>query len=206
VSIAVGWFHLATKNGNSSSSRELELLDGVSPAPDPACPVVQGLPDRQIIETWVNLLAPEYGIDPRLVLALITVESNFDPRARSPRNAQGLMQLLPATAERFAVSDIWDPVQNISGGLTYLRWLMEYYSGKVRLVLAAYNAGEDAVDHYQKIPPYDETKRYVMNILIKYRKLIHPVDPLPISEIGLKTVDMADNKTVMLTPVQSTSQ
>jgi soluble lytic murein transglycosylase-like protein len=116
------------------------------------------------------------------------------------------MQLLPATAERFAVSDIWDPVQNISGGLSYLRWLMEYYAGKVRLVLAAYNAGEHAVDRYQKIPPYDETKRYVLNILIKYRKLIHPVDPLPITEIDFKNVDIANNKTVMLTTVQSTPQ
>jgi hypothetical protein len=205
-SIAAGWFLLATKNGDSGSSRELEQLDGVSPASDPACPVVQGLPDRRIIETWVNLLAPEYGIDPRLVLALIAVESNFDPRAKSPRDAHGLMQLLPATAKRFAVSDIWDPVQNISGGLSYLRWLMEYYSGKVRLVLAAYNAGEDAVDRHQKIPPYDETRRYVLNILIKYRKLIHPVDPLPISEIEFKAVDKTDNKTVMLTPVQNTPQ
>ena len=205
-SIAAGWFLLAKKSGDSSSSQALEQLEGVSPAADPACPVNKGIPDRELIETWVNLLAPEYGIDPRLVLALIAVESNFDPRARSPRNAHGLMQLLPATAERFAVKDIWDPVQNISGGLSYLRWLMEYYSGKVRLVLAAYNAGENAVDHYQKIPPYDETKRYVLNILIKYHKLLHPVDPLPISELGFQTIEMADNKTVMLSPVQHTTQ
>jgi len=205
-SIAAGWFLVTSENGDSSSNRDLEQLDGISPAPDPACPLVQGQPDRSVIETWVKLLAPEYGLDPRLVLALIAVESNYNSRALSPRNAHGLMQLLPATAERFAVRDIWDPVQNISGGLSYLRWLMEYYSGKVRLVLAAYNAGEHAVDHYQKIPPYDETKRYVRNILIKYRKLIHPVDPLPITEIEFKTVDIADNKTVMLTPVQNTPQ
>lgn len=205
-SIAAGWFLVATENGDSSSSREFEQLDGISPVPDPACPVVQGQPDRSTIETWVKLLAPEYGLDPRLVLALIAVESNYNPSALSPRNAHGLMQLLPATAERFAVRDIWDPVQNISGGLSYLRWLMEHYSGKVRLVLAAYNAGEHAVDRYQKIPPYDETRRYVLNILIKYRKLIHPVDPLPITKIEFKTIDIADNKTVMLTPVQNTPQ
>ena len=203
-SIAAGWFLVATENGHSSSSREFEQQVSISPAPDPACPVVPGQPDRSIIEVWVNLLAPEYGLDPRLVLALIAVESNFNSRALSPRNAHGLMQLLPATAERFGVHDIWDPVQNISGGLSYLRWLMEHYSGKVRLVLAAYNAGEHAVDRYEKIPPYDETKRYVMNILIRHRKLIHPVDPLPITEVGFNAVDMADNKTVMLTPVQNT--
>lgn len=206
-SIAAGWFIVATENGDSGSSRKLAGLDGISPAVDPACPVAEGQPDRATIETWVNLLAPEYGIDPRLVLALISVESNFNSRALSPRNAHGLMQLLPATAERFAVRDIRDPVENISGGLSYLRWLMEYYQGKVRLVLAAYNAGEHAVDNYQqKIPPYDETRRYVLNILIRYRKLIHPVDPLPIAEIGFRTIGVADNKTVMLTPVLNTLQ
>jgi hypothetical protein len=201
-SIAAGWFQVAREYGDSDSNRELEKLDGVSAAPDPACPVMRGSPDRPTIETWVRLLAPEYGLDPRLVLALIAVESNFNPRALSPRNAHGLMQLLPETAERFAVSDIWDPVQNISGGLSYLRWLMEYYSGKVRLVLSAYNAGEEAVDRYRKIPPYDETKRYVLSILVKYRKLIHPVDPLPINEIEFDTADLAKNSIVLVAPKQ----
>lgn len=198
--VATGWFQLAARNGDADSTRELEQQAASTPEPDPDCPVVQGTPDRETIETWVRLLAPEYGIDPRLVLALITVESNFNPRALSPSNAHGLMQLLPSTARRFAVTDIWDPVQNISGGLSYLRWLMEYYSGKVRLVLAAYNAGEHAVDRYEKIPPYDETKRYVLRILVKYRKLIHPVDPLPISAAGYEAVDVAGKKIVMLTP------
>lgn len=202
-SIAAGWFHVARKYGDSDSNRELEKLDGVAAAPDPACPVTRGLPDRPTIETWVKLLAPEYGLDPRLVLALIAVESDFNPRALSPKNAHGLMQLLPATAERFAVSDIWDPVQNISGGLSYLRWLMEYYSGKVRLVLSAYNAGEEAVDRYRKIPPYDETRRYVLRILVKYRKLIHPVDPLPITDIEFDSVDVTKDKMVMVAPSRS---
>jgi TPR repeat protein len=206
-SIAAGWFRLAAENGDLRSGGELEQLDGLVPAADPACPVVSGPPDRETIVTWVKLLAPEYGIDPRLVLALIAVESNFDARAVSPRNAHGLMQLLPATAARFAVRDIRDPVQNISGGLSYLRWLMEHYSGKVRLVLAAYNAGEHAVDDYdEKIPPYDETKRYVLRILVKYRKLFHPVDPLPITAAGFQTVEVAGNKVVMLTPDQAGAQ
>lgn len=205
-SISAGWFLVATETGDSGSSHEVQQLDGISPASDPACPVVQGTPDRQVIETWVQLFAPEYGLDPRLVLALIAVESNFNSHALSPRNAHGLMQLLPATAKRFAVSDIWDPVKNISGGLSYLRWLMEYYSGKVRLVLAAYNAGEDAVDRYEKIPPYDETRRYVRNILIRYRKLIHPVDPLPITEIEFGAAGSSGNKAVMLTPSKNHPQ
>jgi hypothetical protein len=196
-SIAAGWFLFARENGGANFNGELEKLNGVSASQDPDCPAVQGLPDRTTIETWVKLLAPEYGLDPRLILALIAVESDFDPHALSPRNAHGLMQLLPATAKRFSVTDIWDPVENIAGGLAYLRWLMEYYSGKVRLVLAAYNAGEHAVDRYQKIPPYDETRRYVLNILVKYRKLIHPVDPLPIDEIEFDTVELANNEIVV---------
>ena len=199
-SVATGWFRLAAQRGDPRSNGQLDQLADTSPAPDPACPVTRGSPDRETIGTWVRLLAPEYGIDPRLVLALISVESNFNPRALSPSNAHGLMQLLPATAERFAVTDIWDPVQNLSGGLSYLRWLMEYYAGKLRLVLAAYNAGEHAVDQYEKIPPYDETKRYVLRILAKDRKYLHPVEPLPITAAGYATVDVAGNRIVMLTP------
>ena len=199
-SIAAGWFRHATANGDTRSGQLMKQLAGETPAPDPVCPVTQDNPDRETIKTWVRLLAPEYGIDPRLVFALITVESNFNPRALSPSNAHGLMQLMPSTARRFGVTDIWDPVQNISGGLSYLRWLMEYYSGKLRLVLSAYNAGEHAVDRYDKVPPYDETKRYVLRILVKYRKYIHPVDPLPITEAGYETVDVAGKKVVMLTP------
>jgi soluble lytic murein transglycosylase-like protein len=196
--VAAGWFQYAAERGDPRSADMLNRPDLTAPAPDPACPVANGIPERETIETWVRLLAPEYGIDPRLVLALISVESNFNPRAESPANAHGLMQLLPSTARRFSVSDIRDPIQNISGGLAYLRWLLEYYSGKLRLALAAYNAGEHAVDHYEGIPPYDETRRYVLRILVKYRKYIHPVEPLPISAAGYETVDVAGNKIVML--------
>jgi soluble lytic murein transglycosylase-like protein len=198
--VAAGWFQYAAERGDPRSADMLSRPDLSAPAPDPACPVARGTPERETIEAWVRLLAPEYGIDPRLVLVLISVESNFNPRAVSPANAQGLMQLLPSTARRFSVSDIRDPVQNISGGLAYLRWLLEYYSGKLRLALAAYNAGEHVVDRYDGIPPYDETRRYVLRILVKYRKYIHPVEPLPISAAGYgyETVDVAGNKIVML--------
>ena len=90
----------------------------------------------------VNKLAPEFGISPRLALAVIKAESNFDPTARSEKNAQGLMQLIPATAARFNVSKPFDPAQNVRGGLAYLRWLLAYFQGNVTLVAAAYNAGE----------------------------------------------------------------
>jgi len=84
------------------------------------------------------------------------------------------MQLIPATAKRFGVRDSYDPEQNIKGGLAYLQWLMAYYEGDVRLVAAAYNAGEGAVDRYKGVPPYRETKNYVHKIYKLYRKSYHP--------------------------------
>jgi soluble lytic murein transglycosylase-like protein len=120
--------------------------------------------------------AGEYRIDPRLVFAVMRAESNFNPRARSPKNAQGLMQLMPGTAERFAVADVYDPVQNVRGGIRYLRWLLSYYRGDVVLALAAYNAGEGAVDRYGGVPPYGETLAYVARIRAMYPRDRHPYD------------------------------
>jgi soluble lytic murein transglycosylase-like protein len=184
--IAAGWLRYAVENGADSAAAMDTRLAGVSPSIDPDCPTVQGTPDQAVIETWVELFSREYGVDPELVLAVMAVESNFNPRAHSPKDARGLMQLLPVTAKRFGVQDIWDPVQNIRGGISYLRELIERYSGRLRLVLSAYNAGEQAVEEYNRIPPYDETKRYVMRILVRYgaKRLILPVDPLPIAELG----------------------
>jgi TPR repeat protein len=124
----------------------------------------------QLVQRW----APEYSIDPALVLALIATESNFNPLAVSPKNAQGLMQLIPATASRFGVKKPLDVVDNLKGGLAYLRWLMSYFKGDVALVLAAYNAGEQAVERYRGIPPYRETQQYVKQITSVYRKTTHP--------------------------------
>ena len=116
-------------------------------------------------------------MDPNLVLAIISVESAFNSRAVSPKNAQGLMQLIPATAQRFQVKDSFDPEENIKGGLAYLRWLLAYFRGNVAWVVAAYNAGEGAVEKYRGIPPYPETVKYVDKILQRYQKTIHPYQP-----------------------------
>ena len=124
----------------------------------------------------VRRLAPEYRVSPQLALAIIRAESNFDPNARSPKNAQGLMQLIPETSARFNVRKPFDPVQNIRGGLAYLRWLLAYFRGDVTLVAAAYNAGEGAVERYRGIPPYAETRAYVQRIRRHYRKDQHPYD------------------------------
>jgi soluble lytic murein transglycosylase-like protein len=116
------------------------------------------------IVRFVNLVAPEYKLPPHLVLAFIAVESNFDPNAQSPKNAQGLMQLIPETAARFGVRNIKDPVQNLRGGMAYLRWLLAYFEGDINLAAAAYNAGERAVERYLGVPPYAETRLYVRKI------------------------------------------
>jgi soluble lytic murein transglycosylase-like protein len=128
------------------------------------------------IVNFVKLVAPDYKLSPQLVLAIIATESAFNPNAVSPKNAQGLMQLIPDTAARFKVRNILDPAQNIRGGMAYLRWLMAYYQGNVVLVAAAYNAGEGAVNRYRGVPPYAETLNYVSKVLAQVSAVVHPFD------------------------------
>ena len=125
----------------------------------------------------VQQLSPGYSVDPKLVLAIISVESGFNARAISPKNAQGLMQLIPATARRFRVKNAFDPAQNIKGGLAYLQWLLAFFKGNVPLVAAAYNAGERAVERHRGVPPYPETRDYVRKITVLYGKPTHPFLP-----------------------------
>jgi len=129
---------------------------------------------RKDIALLVQRWAPHYSVDPELVMALIAVESRFDATAVSPKNAQGLMQLIPATAARFGVKNAFNVLDNLKGGLAYLRWLMAYFKGDVTLVLAAYNAGEETVERYRGIPPYRETRDYVKQITSVYTKPSHP--------------------------------
>jgi len=136
----------------------ISLRRGLRPLPRPPSAPPQ-------IVRFVNLVAPEFKLSPDLVLAVMAAESNFDPLAVSPKNAQGLMQLMPDTAARFRVRPLTDPVQNIRGGMAYLRWLLAYFEGDLPLVLAAYNAGERAVERYRGVPPYLETRLYVGGII-----------------------------------------
>lgn len=126
------------------------------------------------IYATVKKLSERYAIDPKLVMAIILVESDFNPRAVSPKNAQGLMQLIPETAQRFRVRDAFDPEENIRGGIAYLKWLLNYFKGDVALVAAAYNAGEGTVEKYKGVPPYLETQKYVRRIAQLYQKPVHP--------------------------------
>lgn len=175
--IAKGWFERAAKLGSRYGKKMLKRFSKVSAKTDKSCPIYQpGMEiSRKHIEVWVRLIAPEFDINPELVLHIIATESAFTNSALSAKNAQGLMQLIPSTAKRFGVTDVWDPVQNITGGVSYLNWLMRYFDGNVQWVLAAYNAGESAVKRYGGIPPYRETQRYVRRIINNYQKPVHPV-------------------------------
>lgn len=113
----------------------------------------------------IREIAARHGVAADLVEAVIRVESAFNPRAVSNKGAQGLMQLMPRTASSLGVRDVFDPRENIDGGVRHLRYLLDKYPGNVSLALAAYNAGEKAVDQYGGIPPYAETQQYVQKIL-----------------------------------------
>lgn len=199
--VAAALFSMAAEQGHEHAAK---LLPYVRQRPDTQMPSCL-LPDpvaeptrvageeesifltgvRGEIEQLVRRLAPQYAVDSKLALAVISAESAFNPGAVSPKNAQGLMQLIPETAARFGVKKILNPVENIKGGLAYLRWLLAFFEGDVSLVLAGYNAGERAVERYRGVPPYAETRNYVRKITGVYKKLSHPyesdvVDPSPI--------------------------
>lgn len=127
--------------------------------------------DRLIFDT-----AEREGVDPRFVHAVIWQESRYVSDAHSRAGAVGLMQLMPATAERFGCTDRNDPAENIAAGTKYLSWLLKRFAGNVELALAAYNAGEGSVDKYDGVPPYTQTQNYVKVICQRYGKTFHPVD------------------------------
>ncbi|QET81118.1 lytic transglycosylase domain-containing protein [Aeromonas veronii] len=122
-------------------------------------------PGKQKLATMLRHAAKRHQVDARLVLAIAIAESNLNSRAVSPKNAQGLMQLIPETQQRFGVTHPFDPAQNIKGGVSYLKWLDRRFDGDWVRISAAYNAGEKAVERYGGIPPYDETQEYVKRVL-----------------------------------------
>jgi soluble lytic murein transglycosylase-like protein len=194
--VAAALFVMAAKQGHEHAAKlllyvvqkpETQLPSCMFPDPVVATEDESGEPprDQTEIEQLVHRLAPQYAVDPQFALAVIRVESAFNPAAQSPKNAQGLMQLIPETAARFGVKQVLNPAENIKGGLAYLRWLLAFFEGDVHLVAAAYNAGERAVEKYHGIPPYPETRNYVRKIASLYKKTSHPyevgiVEPSPI--------------------------
>lgn len=125
---------------------------------------------------WIIYHAGEKaGVDPRFIHAVIKQESRYNPKAVSPVGAQGLMQMMPATAKRFGLKDPFDPAANVEAGTKYLKFLLKRFNGDVSLALAGYNAGEGSVDKYNGVPPYGETQNYVKKIQATYGKTYHPV-------------------------------
>jgi soluble lytic murein transglycosylase-like protein len=190
--LAARFFRVAAAGGIAQAENMLHLL-GDAPAALPEC-LMEPAPPPAIAETppavpapaplnapkpivdLVSKIAPEYRVSVPLVIAIIQAESNYDAVAVSPKNAQGLMQLIPETARRFRVKNPFDPVQNVRGGIAYLRWLLAYFEGEIPLVAAAYNAGEKSVERYGGIPPFAETQAYVRRIVASVGALAQPFD------------------------------
>ena len=202
---AAALFSLAASQGHAQANQMLDNIQLAS-VELPACVTSAELPEKApsllanglpldaasspLIDGFVGSLASNkrwlvpltttrsawYGLDPRLVLSVIAVESNFETGAQSPKAAVGLMQLIPGTAERFDVRNAYDTTQNLRGGMRYLRWLLSYYRGDVVYALAAYNAGEKRVDRFQGVPPFPETRDYVRRVIRLYGSVRHSFD------------------------------
>ena len=137
----------------------------------PVDPAAGTPPAAGSVDDLIRNVSYRYGIAPSFVHAVIRAESNYNQGAISNKGAVGLMQLMPDTASRFGVRNRFDPAQNVEGGVRYLRHLMDLYPGQTHMVVAAYNAGEAAVDRYQGIPPYRETRQFVPRVVRHYQRL-----------------------------------
>jgi TPR repeat protein len=182
--VGAGWLRLAAERGATHAIRVLRHLGAIEPAAPAGCPepaqAAAPVAPQKIAEI-VARTAPKYQVDPKLVLAIISAESDFRASAVSRRNAKGLMQLMPETASRFGVRNSFDPIQNITGGVKYLRWLLAYFEGDLAKVIAAYNAGEGAVTHYGGVPPFPETRAYLAKVRRLYAAKRHPFDRLALA-------------------------
>ncbi len=158
-----GWLDVQTADVVSIEPEEVFTPVPAQPA---AAPAAAMSPYHELVAA----AASRYGVDAELITSVIAVESNFDPKAVSRKNARGLMQLLPETAARFGVKDVFDPAENIDAGTRYLRDLLQLYNNDLTLTLAAYNAGPDNVQKYGRVPPFSETVSYVKRVKRNYEK------------------------------------
>jgi soluble lytic murein transglycosylase-like protein len=149
--------------GGSASLPGADRLQAASASAQTAGKTSRGVSSD--FESLIQKASEQYGVDAGLIRSVIRAESNFNPKATSKAGAQGLMQLMPATAAGLGVENPYDPKQNVDGGVRLLRQLLKRYDGDVSLALAAYNAGPGAVDRYGGIPPYRETQTYVSRVL-----------------------------------------
>lgn len=152
-----------------SSGMEYALDDGNSVDSAPVIPDSLNQKGKIPFQGIIVRVAGRYQVDPHLIQAIIFAESGYNPKAKSKKGARGLMQLMPSTAKALGVQDIYDPAENIDGGVRYFRSLLDRFDGDVQLALAAYNAGSRHVRNYEGIPPFKATRRYIKKVL-KFRK------------------------------------
>lgn len=179
--MGVAWMRAAASRGFGPARQVALLVPANWGRMRPWCrlgtgPVRSVTPPPAEIVKLVEAMAPGFGLDPHLVLAVIQVESAYRTNAVSPKEAAGLMQLIPGTAARFGVRNVFDAEDNIRGGMRYLRWLLSYFRGNLTYALAGYNAGEGAVDRHGGVPPYAETQAYVRLVHRLYPQTQHPFD------------------------------
>lgn len=148
----------------SGGTISVPAADVISIEPEDVFQPIEPAPNDAPFGDLIRKAAGEHGVDPSLVTGVIAAESNFQPRAVSPKRALGLMQLMPPTAARFAVQDPFDPAQNIDAGTRYLKALLARYRQNVPLALAAYNAGPERVEQYRGVPPFPETRAYIQRV------------------------------------------
>lgn len=146
-----------------ADDRSGHLVRSVEAKPSVVAPLTPAIDSGELI-AMVDRIAAEEGVEDALVHSVIRAESNYNPAAISPKGAQGIMQLIPETARRFGVGDVFNPRDNILGGVKYLKFLLDYYQNDYVRAIAAYNAGEKAVDKYNGIPPFSETRNYVYRV------------------------------------------
>jgi soluble lytic murein transglycosylase-like protein len=147
------------------------------------------------IKTMIDRIADEQGVESQLVHSVIRAESNYNPGAVSSKGAQGIMQLIPSTARRFGVANVFDAQENVEGGVKYLRFLLDYFKGDYAKAIAAYNAGENAVEKYRGVPPFAETQNYVSRVarnLAAARKAA----PQVVAQAGAKAISDNNRETV----------
>jgi hypothetical protein len=161
LQMAGGWVEVPAQDVVAIEPEEV-----FTPLPPQPAAAADQPPYREL----VSAAASRYGVDAELITSVIAVESNFDPKAVSRKNARGLMQLLPETAARLGVKDVFDPKENIDAGTRYLRDLLQMYNNDLVLTLAAYNAGPDRVQQYGTVPPFAETISYVRKVKRTYEK------------------------------------
>lgn len=166
---ADGVVHFSNVQGGGQYS--LYLKEGPQPPPEVVSNPRISDTSKEWMYSYADTTSRNLGLSPALIRAIIKAESNGNRKALSPKGAQGIMQLMPFTAGRFKVKDPYDPVQNIEGGVRYIRELLDEFDGNVAFAVAAYNAGPAAVRKHKGIPPYSETRTYVRRVLDHYRLL-----------------------------------